>query len=204
MADIQTGRFGPLVQALFNLKQRLTLGQVFPDVMPVLDLEHPRAEMEIFSGNDLYWGFHAVSAVAGQNGQVVFSMPASAGRIAIVEKIIAVDNVGPGLFLLNTSVGGTAGATAAGVIRDTRRSTVASSARVTLATSAIPSTTNYQLLAGLTGTPAVCDTKIVIAPRGSDTANLLVQHQTANRVLNVGLVWRERNLGQQETSAFVG
>lgn len=205
MADIQTGRFGPLVQALFNLKQRLTLGQVFPDVMPVLDLEQPRPEMEIFSGNDLFWGYHLQAPVAAENSQALFAMPAAAGRLAVIEEIIISNTSGATAeYLINTSTGGTAGATVAGTTRDTRRNVVASTMRVTLGTSPIPSTTAYRQIVVPNNTAVrVLDRPLVLAPRGASNANLLVQCQTVNLSMRVNLAWRERILGSQETSAFV-
>lgn len=202
MADIQVGRFGRLAQVLFDLKQAMTLGQAMPDVLPTYNIEAPRPEMEIFSGNFLFWGHHEVAAVAGQNGQILFTMPAAAGRLAVIERIELPNVTGAGLsWLLNVSTGTGVGAVVAGNSRDTRLNVVASTARVTLATSAVPSTTAFAKPVGATNGTVVFHGPIVVAPRGLSNANLLIQAQTANVELRATILWRERAMGPQEAAA---
>lgn len=205
MAEILGGRWGRYLQSLFNLNQALTLGEVLPDVLPTVNVEQPRPELELFLGNALYWGYHSVAAVAAQNGQVLLSMPAtsdgSGNMVAVVEKIrILNTTAGAVTYTLNFSTGGTPGATVAGTCRDTRRPAVASASRVTAGTTAAPSTTYYQAVVIPANTTLVLDDPIVLAPRGASAANLLVQMQTVNAALSVGFAFRERRLWPQELS----
>lgn len=87
MADIQTGRWGRLAQVAFNLKQRMTLGQVMPDVLPVFDLEHRAPDFDIHAGVDHGMIYGAQAGVAAQTAWLIFRNPTGSGKIHTVDEL---------------------------------------------------------------------------------------------------------------------
>jgi len=203
VADIQTTRFGRYLQALFNLKQALTLGEAMPDVVASVDLENPRPEGELFLGNDLCQGFDAVTAAAAEFSQVSLGFGATPssqrlGSLIVIEKIIirlgATGQVG-------LSFGSVAAHTASTqkVKTDTRRFAQAPFAKLgTFSNAVLP--TSFQTFAVTTNVPLIFDTNIVLCPvPGSfEQAGLIVSHETAATALRVGFQWRERQVRADE------
>jgi hypothetical protein len=95
VADIQTGRWGRLVQAAFNLKQALTLGQALPDVMPVFDITHVDESLRYHANEDYAGGSMTVPAVAAQYSQAILQLPANSGRIVVVDRVVVYCGTAP-------------------------------------------------------------------------------------------------------------
>lgn len=209
MADILGGRFGRLVQALFNLNQPLTLGQALPDVMPVIDIEQPRPEMEIFSGNDLAHGWGNATAVAAFPSVALLN-PENSGRVVIITGITAAFSIVNQTAVLTTcdasswiAVAGTT-VSAERAFRDTRRtinpttsfpaavlaqrSTTLAGALQQFARHFIPPVETVEISEAC---PIVLapDRGLVVTSDAAISANLACQ-----------FTWRERSLGQQELS----
>lgn len=209
MADVQHARYGRLVQALFGLKQALTLGQALPDVQPSIDLERPRAEMEAYGGQHLAAGYGLGTAVAGQNAVCSLVLPSGCGMLFTLEKIIisvaASTNVA--IAPVSTTFGTGFGAASTNLaFRDTRK--------IAQGNAALPAA---QIRAGASATgigsillPAVtvfpgqyeinCDF-VAIDPRNLGVGAAVgwgVQNVTANSAMTVGFVWRERRAEPQE------
>lgn len=201
--DIQTGRFGRYVQALLNLKTRLTLGQALPDVMPVLDLERVRPEMEMHTGNSLAGTLVRVTAVAGETGRAVMLMPANSGKVAIVERIEV--NVGTATASFNLSQvlvpPTTTPASTTPQWRDVRLSgvpvcTFGIDSDTVLLANPIANLRNAAGSMGLFLGPYVLAN--VNQAGGILTPALVVECETANQAFNVSWQWRERQLEPQE------
>lgn len=198
--DIQVPRFGRYIQRLFGLRQALTLGQALPDVMASLDLEQPRAENDLFLGNDLCSGFGELTAAAAEFAQVSIGFAATPtqarpGSMIVLEKIyIRVANSAR----VNLSFGSVAAHAAVGagqsVKTDTRRFAQAPVAKVgTLSNAVLP--TGFLRVACIANTQVVVETPgivLVPVPGFFEQAGLIVSHETANQLLTVGFQWRER------------
>lgn len=207
MADIQIGRFGQLLQGLFNLKQRHVLGNVLPDVMPVLDVENRRPENEALAGSDLCAAFTPVAAVAGNLGNATLTLPASSGRIAVIERIIV--RAGSALqYRLQIGSGTPVGATGAfSQFMDTRRRLTRATCVIRTSSSAASLTTNGFCSFGVGNqTLSAWEGAVVLANNpqlvGNGPVFVMVEAQTANTAFDVSFQWRERDLGQQEN--FLG
>lgn len=110
MADIQTPRFGRLSQALFNLKQSLTLGEAMPDALPVYSLTQREPDFEVHAGVDLCRARITTPAVAGQGGWAILLNPAGSGKIVVVDEV-NVASAGTTLVYMVMGGGGGAAAT---------------------------------------------------------------------------------------------
>lgn len=89
MNFLQSTRHSNLLRALLNLKDRNVLETVGSEVLPVVDVENERPELQIFNFNDLAAGFGAVTGAAGQNGAVFIANPANSGILVVLEKVLA-------------------------------------------------------------------------------------------------------------------
>jgi len=204
--DIQEPRFGRLVQALFNLKQRLTLGQALPDVMPTLSIDNPRPEMEIFSGNDLCGGMLEVPAVAAQLGFGVLRNPTSSGRLVILEQIIVTTAAAAGAYKWGINTAGSVGA--AGVqtplLMDTRRTPLGSANALASVCQMLMGSSAASLLPNaIQEARAVANSTYTFNLPGAVVLQpgtyVLVERQTANEAFQVSFAWRERAMGAQES-----
>lgn len=190
-AEVQNTRFGRLMQAAFNLKQRLTLGETLPDVMATFPISNREAqpELEVHAGVDFCRAYALTANVAAQVPSVLFSNPAGSGKVATIDEMVFTGG-GGNLFL---SMGG-AGAAAATLpsYTDFRR---AQQGRPTC---------RLQTLSAAAATPAVAmwaqgmvngvavyfAGPIVLTPGGS----LWAEHSTVNTSLYGSFRWRERVL----------
>lgn len=204
--DIQTGRFGRYVQALFNLKQRMTLGQALPDVMPCIDLERPRQEMEIHSGNFLSAGSVNVPAVVGEFGFACFRLPPASGRIAVLEEIVICCDT-TRVFQIATGVGsvGTISATNTPLFTDFRTQPGQRAVCEMRTGSTIVSLTSDFIATrrALANTNVSCNIPFVLANlslAGVLAAPIVViEVQVTNQAFQVSYRWRERAIDSQES-----
>lgn len=203
MSDIQLGRFGQFLQGLFNLKQRHILGTVLPDVMPVIDVERRLPENEATAGVDLCACWTTVAAVAGERGNFTLTLPASSGRVAIIDRV-TVHAAAAGTYRLQMGSGTPTGATGAfSQFLDTRRRLTRATAVVRTSSSVGSLTTNgFFSMMVLATTSQRWDGAVVLANNpqlvGNGPVFLMVECQTANQAFDVSVSWRERDLGRQE------
>lgn len=202
MADIQTGRFGRLVQSVFNLKQRMTLGQVLPDVMPTFSLSNLPSELQLHANNDLCVGTAVEAASPGNSSKIALQMPLNSGKVAVIEQI-HVANVGAAAQQVRVAL-------AAGTVlsdggnleqfRDTRRPgrPVCQIRRGTAALSG----GQCAVLAVPVGQTVVLAVPFVLGTgllTGAQVATALqLENVTLNEALTATFYWRERELEPQE------
>lgn len=198
MADILTGRFGRLVQALFNLNQPLTLGDAVPDVMPVMNIEAPRPEMEVFSENDLGFGFQEQTGAALEFPVVSLGIGAGRSKLIVVEDFRVSCAVANFIRVSIESLTGTASNFWG--MRDFRRGVQGSpAARVTSrSTAAPPSTTERMGFHIAAGQSMLVPCDVILASVGPSSAPAISVWGDIASTIDVSFRWRERPIGQQE------
>lgn len=203
MADIQTGRFGRLLQSVFNLKQRMTLGQTMPDVLPVFSLDNTQPEMKLHVGETLCSAFVLQVAVAAQNGRCALQMPLSSGRVAIVDEV-AIWSAAAAEYRLHLTAGvfGSDGGTleqycdtrlSGRPVCTTRVNSAAGALGGALASYAAPANQSI-----LIKEPFVLGNGFLTG--ASVATALVVECENVNQAFNVSFRWRERVLEPQENT----
>lgn len=205
MADVQTARYGRYVQALFNLKQALTLGEALPDVVPSLDLENPRPENEIFLGNDLCQGYGDITAAAGENPQVGVGFRAAPGArtpgaILVVDKFTVASPAAQQAVTLSfgsISTGWNDG-DGPGAKLDTRRYPQAPAGNVRERSNPVNPAAFANLVAPTSGATYYGPWVLVSVPGLFEVAGLIVTGQAVLSQIRVTFSWRERALRPDE------
>lgn len=201
MPDIQTGRFGRLIQTVFNLKQRMTLGQTLPDVMPTFELSDVQPEFKLHVNEAMCVGYYLNVAVAGQRGRTALQLPLGCGKIAVVDKIVIWTGAGAEFRLHLTA--GVFGADAGAVeqLRDVRMAgRPVCQMRFNTAAGALGGAyASYNNLANVNteiSEPVVLGTGLLT---GAQVASaLVVEAEAVNQSFSTTFYWRERLLEPQE------
>lgn len=202
MADIQTGRWGRIAQAAFNLKQALTLGQALPDVLPVFDLNSPDPSLRYHANDDYASAYVGVPAVAAQYGQAILQLPANAGRILVIEDVIVSCAATTGF---QVTIGGASVLLGSAPVsysqfRDTRRSGRPSGTVRYTSSVALGPNPGAQALA-LANTPARFEGPWIMSqtPVSSlPSPYLVVECGAVNTVFYATFRWRERTMEPAE------
>lgn len=209
MADIQSARFGRYLQNLFNLKQRATLGEILPDAIPTVELDKPRAEQELFLGNDLCAGTDEVTAAAGEFPQVSIGFPSVPspqlpGSLVVIERIFLESIAGTPL-VVSCSFGSVSTHTASASLMsklDTRRYLQAPAAVVRHnSIAAVPQAFARFALAGSTSKRMhMIPGPIVLCPIPGvfERAGFIVTGESLVSTLRATFWWRERQVRADE------
>jgi len=205
MADIQSARFGRYLQSLFNLKQRVTLGEVMPDCLPTVEVDKPRPEDELFLGNDLCFGQAAQTGGAASFAQVgcgFITTPSAQrpGVVMVIEEVTVSSGTAQSISLSLGSMSALASVSGAVSKLDTRRYLQAPTGVVRddndiaaiptgFFRSAIPVNTALRIPG-----PFV----LVQVPGSFEAAGLIVTSHTALAPIIVSFRWRERMIRADE------
>lgn len=200
MSDVQTARFGRYLQSLFNLKQLHTLGEILPDAIPVIDLEQPRPENELFLGNDLCMGKGTDTGGALLYAQVGcgFNTTPSAnalGSVIIIEEVFVSVSVAQEVGLSYGSMSALASAGSASKL-DTRRFQQAPLGTVRFDNDAAAAPTAFWAqVVPADQTLSIKGPFVLSQVVGSfERAGLIVSCGTAATTLRASFRWRERAL----------
>lgn len=189
--DIQLARFGRRLQSQFGLRQLHTLTTLLGDVLPVVDIDRPLPDGQVFQGVDLCIGRSGLVGGAGQNATV--SLSCAPSRIVTVEGVwISTQTTQQINMLFQESIAGAAGLSR---YRDYRRALqgVPASSVISLSDPAPPATSFWGEYV-LANTPYYVPLDIVLVQRpGTIVPTLLtVVATTVATTLNATFLWRER------------
>jgi hypothetical protein len=204
VADIQTGRWGRLVQAAFNLKQALTLGQALPDVMPVFDITHVDESLRYHANEDYAGGSMTVPAVAAQYSQAILQLPANSGRIVVVDRVVVYCGTAPAGF--QATLGGANAMVGAAPVsytqfRDSRRGGRPSASVRTWSSVALGPNPTLLSASPVAFTPIVIEGPWVLSQTpvtGLPSPYLVIECNLVNTAFYASFAFRERTMEPAE------